>query len=154
MVDANVLVAGAGWPRFPYEVLRHAVLDDYQLVLSPFVIDEARKHISRLFPQVIDQFDTVLSASNYEEIPDPSKEELAAHAGLVRDREDIPVALAAINAQVDYLISQDKDLTDPSEPIHQYLTVLLPGTFLHEHMGWTSDQLEAIRKRNWGDLKD
>jgi predicted nucleic acid-binding protein len=41
MVDANVLFAGTLWPRFPYEVLRHAVLGDYQLVLSSRIIDEA-----------------------------------------------------------------------------------------------------------------
>ncbi len=154
MVDANVLFAGVGWPRFLYEVLQHAVSGDYQLVLSSFVINEARRHILRLFPRVIEQFDTILAASNYEEVPTPSKDELTAHAGLVRDTQDIPVALAAINAQVDCFITQDKDFTDPGEPIHQHLTILLPGTFLREHMGWTSDQLEAIRKRNWGDLKN
>ncbi|MBN1135899.1 MAG: hypothetical protein JXM73_04905, partial [Anaerolineae bacterium] len=33
-------------------------------------------------------------------------------AGLVRDAHDIPVALAAIAAQVDYLVSTDPDFTD------------------------------------------
>lgn len=38
MVDANVLVSALGWPRFPDEVIQHAVKDDYQLVLSPRII--------------------------------------------------------------------------------------------------------------------
>jgi predicted nucleic acid-binding protein len=153
MVDANVLVAGVGWPRFPHEVLQHAISGDYQLVLSPFVIAEARKHILRLFPQVMDYFDAILVATNYEEVPTPSKADLTAQTGLVRDQNDVPVALAAINAGVDYLVSSDKDLTDPGESIHEHVNVLLPGAFLRQHMGWTSDQLEAIRQRNWDDLE-
>lgn len=153
MVDANVLVAGTGWPRFPYEVLQHAAKGDYQLVLSPFVIDEARTHLGRIDAKLLERFDAFLDASEYKEIPTPSQEELTAQPDLVRDVEDIPVGLAAINAKVDMLVSLDKDLTDQNEPIHHWLKILLPGTFLREYMGWTSEQLEVIRKRNWKDLE-
>ena len=152
MVDANVLVAGVGWPRFPYQVLQHAILGDYQLVLCPFIIDEARRHILRLFPQMIENFETVLSTSNYEEVATPAKEEVEKHKQLVRDQNDVPIALSAITAQVDYLITQDKDFTDPDEPIHEYLSIILPGTFLRKHMKWTSEQLEEISRRSWDDL--
>lgn len=54
MVDANVLISGTGWPRFAYEILQHAIAGDFQLVLSPFVIDEARRHITRLFPEFLE----------------------------------------------------------------------------------------------------
>lgn len=84
----------------------------------------------------------------------PSEKELAEHPDLVRDRNDIPVALGSINANVDYLLSSDKDFTEPTEPVHQYLRILLPGAFLRLHMGWTSEQLEAIHRRNWKDLPD
>lgn len=153
MVDANVLVAGTGWPRFPYEVLQHAAAGDFQLVLSPFIIDEARKHITRMFPELLPQLAQTLSTSEYEAVATPSKEELAQYPDLVRDKKDIPVALSAIKADVDYLVSTDKDLTETDEPIHQQLKVLLPGTFLREHMNWTGEQLEAIRNRNWKDLE-
>jgi len=46
MVDANVLVAGSGWPRFPYQVLQHAVAEDYQLLLTPRIIQEARASVA------------------------------------------------------------------------------------------------------------
>lgn len=150
MVDANVLVAGLGWPRFPYEVLQH-----YVLVLPAYVIDEARKHYSRLFPDSLERFEQFLEASVYEEVPTPSLDEINAHKSLVRDEADVPVALAAINAGVDILISQDTDFTDQDETtkeLRQRLTILRPGTFLRQHMGWSSDQLEAIRSRTWNDL--
>lgn len=154
MVDANVLFAGSAWPRFPYEVLQHAVLGDYQLVLSSRIIQEARAALEKIAPAQSQQLEEILNASAYEEVPTPSDEEIETHRELVRDAKDIHVALAAINAEVDYLISSDKDLTEPGEPVHQYLKVLLPGAFLREHMEWTSETLEAIRARNWKDLSD
>jgi predicted nucleic acid-binding protein len=74
----------------------------------------------------------------------------------VRDATDIPVALAAIDAKVDYLVSEDKDLTARDETTKQLrdkLAVLLSGTFLREVMGWSSDELEKIRHRSWRDLE-
>ena len=157
MVDANVLVAGLGWPRFPYEVLQHAVSGDYTLVLSPYIIDEARKHYHRLFPDSIHSFEQFLDISQYEEVPTPDQEAVMAAGSLVRDLADVPVALAAINSGVDLLISQDNDLTDrdeTTENLHQQLKIMLPGTFLRQYLGWSSEQLEAIRRRTWQDVND
>jgi predicted nucleic acid-binding protein len=157
MVDANVLVAGLGWPRFPYEVLQHAIKGHYTLVLAPYIIDEARKHYRRLFPDTLDRFEQLLVASQYEAVPSPSTEAITASQSLVRDAADVPVALAAIHAGVDLLISQDTDLTardESTKALHQQLTVMLPGTFLRQYMGWTSAKLEAIRHRTWSDLAE
>lgn len=154
LLDANVLVAGIGWPRFAYAVLQHAVKGDYQLELSPFVIAEARRHIQRLFPEFIEPFERFLEAGGYREIDTPTREELEQAGTLSRDINDIPVVLAAINAHVDVLVSHDKDITASDSPAHQYVRVMLPGTFLREYLGWTSEQLEAIRNRTWSDLSN
>ena len=157
MSDANLLVAGTVWPRFPYEVLRHAVRRDFTLVLAPIIIEEARRHILRLIPEAIGRFEEILQAANCEIVGDPTREEVASHATLVRDPKDVPVALAALNAKVDLLITQDRDFTDQIEStqeLHQRLTILLPGTFLREYMGWTSEELEALRNRTWQDLAE
>jgi putative PIN family toxin of toxin-antitoxin system len=157
MVDTNILVAGSGWPRFPYEVLQRAASGDYQLVLSAEIIQEARTSLSDIAPSRLTQLEDILTASQYEEVPTPTNEEIAAHARLVRDLKDVHVALAAINSRVDYLVSQDKDLTaqdETTEELRQRLNVLLPGAFLRQHMGWTSEALEAIRRRTWNDLQE
>lgn len=55
-----------------------------------------------------------------------------------------------------FFITQDKDLTaqdESTETLRKLLNILLPGTFLREQMGWTSEQLETIRKRTWADLE-
>jgi hypothetical protein len=91
----------------------------------------------------------MLGFCEYEQVPNPSKEEVKRYPHLICDPNDIPVALSAINVQVDYLVTRDKDFTDPDASIHEYLNIILPGTFLREHMGWASKQLEEIRGRNW-----
>lgn len=155
MVDATVLVAGSGWPRWPREVLLAGLRGDYQLVLCPYVVEQARRVLRRCFPAHIERFEVFLARANFELVPDPSPQEVAQNQGLVRDKTDIPIALAAINAKVDYLVSEDKDLTArdaTTATLRQKLTVLLSGTFLREVVGWSSEQLESIRHRTWRDL--
>jgi predicted nucleotidyltransferase/predicted nucleic acid-binding protein len=111
MVDANVLLAGVVFPRWPWEILRHAVRGDFQLVLCPYVIRQARRRIAQRFPEFLEAFDGFLFRCPYELVPDPSPEDVQAHIGLVRDVTDVPVALAAMRAGVDHVVSEDKDLT-------------------------------------------
>lgn len=42
--DANVLIAGARLPRWPFEVMRSAFTGAFDLVLAEQVIIEARRH--------------------------------------------------------------------------------------------------------------
>jgi putative PIN family toxin of toxin-antitoxin system len=154
-VDANILVAGTVWPRWPYEVLQHALKADFKLVLSPYVLTEARRTLAARFPREMDRFEEFLIACDYETADNPTADAVAAHAGLVRDIADVPVVLAAIEAQVDCLVSEDKDLTvrdGSTVELHRQMTVYLSGAFLREVMGWSSEQLEAVRGRRWQDL--
>ena len=156
MLDANILVAGTAWPRWPHEVLLAGLRGDYQLVLSPYVIKQARRVLSRRFAVHVDRLEELLYSADIELVPDPTPEEVARSSDLVRDETDVPVALAAIDAEVDYLISEDKDLTardDTTVILRQKLTVLLSGTFLRKVLGWTSKDLERIRHRTWRDLE-
>ena len=151
MVDATVLIAGSGWPRWPREVLLAGLRGEYRLVLSPYVIRQAHRNLSRRFPAGhLERFVEMLSLTDFELVPDPTPEEVAQHPDLVRDESDIPVALTAINAGVDYLVSEDKDLTahhETTAKLHERLEVLLSGTFLRVVLGWTSEEYEGIRRR-------
>lgn len=110
-LDANVLLAGIVFPRWPWEILRHAVRGDFQRVLSPYGIRQTRRAIARRFPEFLSAFDRFLVLCPYELVPDPDPEDVQAHIHLLRDETDVPVALAAIRAGVDSLVSEDKDLT-------------------------------------------
>jgi putative PIN family toxin of toxin-antitoxin system len=157
MVDANVLIAGIAWPRFAYEVLQHAANGDYKLVLSPIVIEEATYSIAAIQPANINRhaLQNFLESVPYELVSSPRIEEIEANWGLIRDPKDVHVVLAAVNAQVDLLITQDKDFFDEHESTKQVkerLNVIVPGAFLRNYMSWTSEALENIRKRTWQDF--
>lgn len=155
MVDTTILFAGTIWPRWPYEVLQHALRGDFQLVVSPLIVEEARRTISAKFPASVPHFETFMSLVTHEVVPNPTAEEILAHQDLMRDINDLPLALAAINAHVDYFVSEDKDFTARDETtarLQQRLTIMLSGTFLRHVMGWTSDELEGVRQRKWSDL--
>lgn len=155
-LDANILIRGITLPRFPYEVLRHAAQGHFIPVFSPTVLDSARQYISELFPDHKETLEVLLSLLEYELVSDPSIQEIEAHSNLVRDAKDIPVALAAIQAKVDYLVSTDTDLTDVNETtseLRQLVTPLRVGSFLREVMGWSSKDLEVIERRQWSYLE-
>ncbi len=157
LTDANILLAGNAFARWPYEVLQHATDGDFQLVLCPLVIRQAREHLQSSFPQHLARFEKFLKEVEYELVLDPAAEEIGANQNLVRDLSDVAIALSAITARVDYIVSEDKDFTIQDEStaeLRRHVKVMLSGTFLREVMGWTSEELEAIRYRKWSDMSE
>lgn len=155
MLDTSVLLSGIVWPRWPHEVLQHAVEGDYRLVLTPFLLAEVRRKFQERFPTYAARFEETLASIPYEIVPDPTTADLRTNLGLIRDVNDLPIALAAIQSGVDYFISEDRDFTDRNQTtalLHEQLTVLLSGTFLRGVMGWTSDELEQVRGRTWTNM--
>ena len=65
-------------------------------------------------------------------------------------------ALAATRAGVDYLVSEDKDLTAVDETtaeLRRHIQPLISGTFLRQVMGWSHEELEAVRGRAWDEVE-
>lgn len=56
-VDANVLIRGITFPRYPYEVLRLAAQHKIALILSPSVLADVRHYLSTLFPDHLPKLD-------------------------------------------------------------------------------------------------
>jgi predicted nucleic acid-binding protein len=157
MLDANVLIAGTIWPRWQYAILQHAIKGNFQLVLAPLIIEAVRRHILEIEPSQLARFERFLTDCSIELVDNPTREEVERNRNLVRSTADVPIALAAINSKVDYFVTYDRDFTDEDETterIHQALPgIMMPPVFLREVMGWTSDDLEAIRNRDWDDFE-
>jgi putative PIN family toxin of toxin-antitoxin system len=155
MVDTSVLISGSAWPRWPHEVLLAGLREEFQLVLCPYILQETRYVLQNRFARHVSRFDELIAQTDFELVADPAQEEIEQNKNLVRDIMDVPIALTAINAKVDYLVSQDKDLTARDETtaaLRKQVKVMIAGTFLREVLGWTSEELEAIRHRKWSDL--
>ncbi|MBI3913674.1 MAG: putative toxin-antitoxin system toxin component, PIN family [Chloroflexi bacterium] len=158
--DANILIRGVTFPRFPYEILRLAARRKITLVVSPSVLDDARHYLAELFPEHLSKLEAFLALANVETVAEPTKTEIEFHRDLVRDFEDVPVILAAIRARVDYFISTDTDFTDENESTEKLRgllapgKVMKPGLFLSQVMRWTHEQLEAISRRGWKEIQE
>jgi len=155
VLDANILIAGSVWPRWPYEVLRHAANGDFRVLLTPYIIAQAYATLTKKFPDAKPYLDDFFSLPNIEFIKNPTPKQIAKFVDLVRDKTDVPVALAAILSRADFLVSEDKDLTVQDEStakLRKQVAVMLTGTFLREVMGWSGEDLERVRRRNWSDL--
>ena len=156
-IDANVLITGIVWPRWAYEVLQHALRGDFILVLSAIVMAEARNRIVTTFPEFLAEFEFLLANLTYELAPVPTREDVAANTSLVRQLKDVPIALSIMGAAVDYFVTYDRDFTDPGETTRAVRNaipgIILPPVFLRDVLGWSSADLEAIRRREWSDLE-
>jgi hypothetical protein len=94
----------------------------------------------------------MVQTCHLEIVARPRLAAIAANHNLVRQAEDVPIALAAIRAGVDYFVSEDKDFTERSATthrIHRALSIMRPVIFGRPVMGWSSEDPEKIRKRSW-----
>jgi predicted nucleic acid-binding protein len=114
--NTSVLLSGIVWPRWPYEVLQHSLRGDFQLVLSQIIIREARRIFREKFPTYAQDFEDFLSECIYEEAPSPSADEVRANQDLMRDITDVPIALSAIKADIDYFVSDQTFLLKRKVP--------------------------------------
>ena len=154
-VDANILIRGLTLPRFPYEVLRAGTLGKIHLLTSTATLAAARHYIETKFGAHVERFERFLATGIIEIIDDPPDAEVRANMDLVRGEDDVPVALAAINARAKYLVSTDPDLTvvdKTTEKLRRQVTPIRPGDFLKGVQGWTSKELSRIEKRTWKEL--
>ena len=104
--------------------VQHAAQGDFQLVLSPLIIQEAEIAIAKIAPSGLEALSVFLDAAGVEEVPTPSQKEIQENADLIRVPKDVHVGLAAIKADIDFLITQDRDFTDrdqTTEKLHQKL---------------------------------
>jgi len=155
MADSNIIIAGVLKPRWFFEFLGHAIRGDFQLVLASQTIAGVLRWAEAKGGYRRGAIEFFLATCQSELAPAPSVEEVQANADLVRDVTDVPIALSAIKAGVDHLVTNDKDFhterTEDALKIHG-VQVARVGTFLAEVMGWKSRELEAIRLREWADV--
>ena len=126
MCDTNVLISGILFPdSVPGKVLR-AVTEQGLLVLATYIVDELRRIFQRKFPDKIrtlehylkrQQFELFVTSHDLQNVVMPS----------IRDTKDEPVLASAILADVDILLTGDKDFAaiEIDRPV-----ILTPAAYL------------------------
>jgi len=109
------------------------------LVLSDQVIAESERNLARKAPAALPFFREALRRTHMRLVPDPSPEEVAPHLDLIVHEADVPIALAAMHAEVDYLVTLNRRhfLDDAGVAERTGLRIGTPGDALQ----WVRDQL-------------
>ena len=110
MCDTNVLISGILFPNsVPDKVLR-IVVERERLVLATYIVEELRRVFQNKFPDKIQLLERYRERREFELFVTPYD---LRHVAIppVRDTKDEPVLASAILADVDILITGDKDFS-------------------------------------------
>lgn len=114
LIDTNILVSAALFPgSVPAQAFMKAVTPPHEAVVCDYTVDEMRRVFNRKFPHKIPDFERFLSmlAISVEIIATPA-EEYDGDERKIRDANDHPIYRAAIAAEVDAILTGDKDFLD------------------------------------------
>lgn len=104
LVDTNILFSALLFPHSkPAQVLLYAV-DHHEIVLCDRNITELRDILKRKAPKYLPDAEVLIAELPYELIPAVDHAEK-----LIRDAKDQPILNAAIVADVDAILTGDKD---------------------------------------------
>ena len=132
-LDTSALIAGiistTGAAR---EVLRLCEAGSVELLVSRQVLTEADRNISEKLPALVTDYRRWIHHISPILVEDPSRKEVAEAARVIHAK-DAPILAAAMNAQVDYLITWDIRHFHKSAVMKAVrFKVMTPGEFLEE----------------------
>jgi predicted nucleic acid-binding protein len=109
----------------PGKVILH-VAEQERLVLATYIVGELRRVFQKKIPDKAESLERYLERGEFELFTTPNNLQRASVPS-IRDVNDEPVLVSAVLADVDFLITGDKDFTDIEidRPI-----IHTPATFL------------------------
>jgi len=128
-LDTNVLVSGFATRGLSADVVR-VLLAEHELLTGEVVLEETRRVLTEKFgvpEDKADEIEGLLRRRHVEPVPDP--ESPASEPPVeVRDPDDEIVLASAIAAEVEILITGDKDLLDIADQVDA-VRIMTPRTF-------------------------
>lgn len=132
-LDSSALIAGvASRKGAARELLVLSEAGKITLTISEQVIVETERNVARKLPRALEFCRQTIHHSGLIIVRDPSAEQIAAHADIIADPNDVPIVLAAMNAHVDYLVTHNRKhfLDDPKVAEKSGLRMGTPGDAL------------------------
>ena len=129
MIDANVIISAILFPKsIISEILKHIILKN-KIILSKYTVDEIKDVFERKFPHRVNEMEIFLEKLPYKTFE--LKEIHNKNYPNIRDINDMPVLVSAIESNVDMLITGDKDFDDIKikRPI-----IIKPNKYKEEYM--------------------
>lgn len=129
-VDTNVLFSAVIIPNsLPYRLL-DVVQSQYRLLICTYSLHEISHSLRRKRPEVLADWDGLLSWLRFELIHTPDPDEIDFTLPPIRDEGDIPILASALIAKPDAFVSGDKDFQ--TSEIHESLPVYTPANFMQQ----------------------
>jgi putative PIN family toxin of toxin-antitoxin system len=123
LIDTNILISAAySKLGVPNQAYRKAVEPPYKAFVCEQSIKEFRRIFNRKFPDKIYAFESFIAAalSVITVIPIPSNPH--SDEDLIRDVDDRPIFRAAVQANVDIIMTGDKDFLESDIATPQIMT--------------------------------
>ena len=138
-LDSSALFAGAVSPNGAARML--LLLAEAGLVtitISEQVVAETERAVARKVPQALAYYREALRSTGLRIVRDPSPEEVEAHKNIIAHRADVPIVVAAMKADVDYLVTLNRRhfIDDPGVATRSGLRIGTPGDVL----AWVREQ--------------
>ncbi|MDR3313906.1 MAG: putative toxin-antitoxin system toxin component, PIN family [Oscillospiraceae bacterium] len=129
MLDTNILISFALFPSPGMTKLAQTITTQHSACICEYSIMEMDRVVRRKFPDKRQQAERFLLKFPYSLLHTPTVR-IADTAFTIRDEDDYPVLLSAVLADVDILITGDKDFDDVSLERPEILT---PAAFMERY---------------------
>lgn len=132
-LDSSTLFAGIVSPSGAARaLLLMAEAGLVTITVSEQVIAETEQVVAHKVPQALAYYREALHSTGLRIIRNPSPEEVDAHQGIIAHQPDVPIVVAAMKAQADYLVTFDRRhfIDDPGVAAQSGLRIGMPGDAL------------------------
>jgi len=129
MLDANVIISAILFPKSIVAKAFKHLIDNYNLVLSKYTIDEIEDVFNEKFPHRINEMRAFMNKIPYELFV-LDKVDFKKYPK-IRDIDDLPVLANAIESKVELFITGDKDFDDV---IIDKPKIIKPRKYINEYM--------------------
>jgi putative PIN family toxin of toxin-antitoxin system len=128
MLDTNVLVSAFIFKGQIIAKLIDLLIDNHSITLPSYVLNELKEVIKEKFPARCADLDLFLTSLPFEYVYTPDILDNAKYPSL-RDDDDLPVLASAIMADVDILLTGDKDFAGLKL---EHPKILTPAQFIEQ----------------------
>jgi putative PIN family toxin of toxin-antitoxin system len=129
MVDSNIIVSAILFPNSIVAKVFDFILDNHTLVLCDYIINEVENVFLEKFPHRMNEMKKLIGRLKYRRF-NFEKSNISVYPR-IRDINDFPILIAAIESNADIFITGDKDFDEISidKPI-----IMKPRKFADEYM--------------------
>ena len=139
-LDSRALIAGVISATGAARVLLvMSEIGQIEIFISEHVITESEHSLARKVPHALPEFRQSIKDAQPKILQNPTPQEIRDHLYLISDPADVPILLAAMKANVDYLATHNRRhfLDDPTVAEKSGLRIGAPGDIL----AWVREKL-------------